>query len=40
MAWVCRTNLLRGDAHKAEREAYQAHIEATLKLAGSDEAAA
>ncbi|HWS41209.1 MAG TPA: peptidase, partial [Arenimonas sp.] len=29
-----------GDAHKAEREAYQAHIAATLKLAGADEAAA
>ena len=29
-----------GDEHKAEREAYQAHIEATLKLAGADEATA
>jgi putative endopeptidase len=29
-----------GDAHKAEREAYQAHIEATLKLAGADDASA
>jgi putative endopeptidase len=29
-----------GDAHKAEREAYQAHIAAMLKLAGADEAAA
>ena len=29
-----------GDAHKAEREAYQAHIAAMLKLAGADEATA
>ncbi|MBK8070243.1 MAG: peptidase [Rhodanobacteraceae bacterium] len=29
-----------GDAHKAEREAYQAHIAAVLKLAGADDAAA
>ncbi|MEY3371904.1 MAG: hypothetical protein RLZZ537_372 [Pseudomonadota bacterium] len=29
-----------GDTHKAEREAYQAHIAATLKLAGADEATA
>ncbi len=29
-----------GDAHKAEREAYQAHIAATLKLAGADVATA
>lgn len=29
-----------GDAHKAEREAYQAHIAATLKLAGADDATA
>ena len=29
-----------GDAHKAEREAYQAHIAATLALAGADEATA
>jgi putative endopeptidase len=29
-----------GDAHKAEREAYQAHIAAMLKLAGTDEATA
>lgn len=27
-----------GDAHKAEREAYQAHIAATLKLAGASDA--
>ncbi|GAB2998331.1 peptidase [Arenimonas maotaiensis] len=27
-----------GDAHKAEREAYQAHIAATLKLAGATDA--
>ena len=29
-----------GDAHKAEREAYEAHIAATLKLAGADDAEA
>lgn len=29
-----------GDEHKADREAYQAHIEAMLKLAGADEAQA
>ena len=29
-----------GDEHKADREAYQAHIEAILKLAGADEATA
>lgn len=29
-----------GDAHKAEREAYQAHIAATLKLAGASDAEA
>ncbi len=29
-----------GDTHKAEREAYQAHIAATLELAGADEATA
>lgn len=29
-----------GDAHKAEREAYQVHIESVLKLAGADEATA
>jgi len=29
-----------GDEHKAERKAYQAHIAATLKLAGSDAASA
>lgn len=29
-----------GDEHKADREAYQAHIETVLKLAGADEATA
>jgi putative endopeptidase len=29
-----------GDEHKAEREAYQSHIESMLKLAGADEASA
>ena len=29
-----------GDEHKAERDAYQTHIAATLKLAGADEATA